>query len=225
MQKLNRDTIFSKYMLGIAFLFVAVVIYTILFAVGKQAFEIKSNTNAYTNASKIEVLTNNSDGSVQYSPIFYFNVDGKEYTCKTSFSRGSRPSVTKNKLYYNSSNPNICISEYELSQLPVIFIFIILFSFVDIAAGLYFLINANSENKRIKQLAQSGLLVKNLPCEIENNLKGYKIKIDYKIADGNILKLKSEIRRDYNYIGRQTADLLIDPLNTKNYFIDFDIEI
>lgn len=35
--------------------------------------------------------------------------------------------------------------------------------------------------------------------------------------------LNSEIKYSFDYEGKDRADLLIDPLNPKNYFIDFNI--
>ena len=48
--------------------------------------------------------------------------------------------------------------------------------------------------------------------------QGYVVEVEY-----NGLKLKSELKYQID-IRRNTADLLIDPLDAKNYFIDFDIK-
>ena len=223
MQKLSTSATGPKYLISGALLIAPIIICIMLFMIADPVIKIKNNTDTFTTASRTEIKAKHSDSGNQYSPVFYFNVDDKEYVCSTRSSSSTKPSENS-KIYYNSQNPDVCVSEYELSTLYLIAIALGIASIIDIIIGLFVLITTFSKNAKIKQLAQSGQLIKNIPCAILpskitlNNTKGYTIELEY---EG--LKFKSEVKFNQNYIGRETADLLIDPMNTKNYFIDFEI--
>jgi len=86
-------------------------------------------------------------------------------------------------------------------------------------------------------LSRNGLLIKNLPYNIEKYYPAkdssgknrsatiqYKISVDYKDKEGKVHHLVSEPKREYrlhDVDGR--ADLLIDPNDISNYYIDVDI--
>ena len=84
--------------------------------------------------------------------------------------------------------------------------------------------------KKIEKLVKNGLLIKNLPYKLEaikNNNSSktvYCIKVVFEIEKGRTLSLKSEPKY-YTKLGRAdgTVDLLIDPDDYTNYFIDFEI--
>ena len=88
----------------------------------------------------------------------------------------------------------------------------------------------NNEIDRIKKLASQGMLIKNLPYELklvdETNLRKpiYCIKVLYEIEKGRTLSLTSEPKH-LSALGRDngTVDLLIDPSDYSNYYIDFEI--
>jgi len=112
---------------------------------------ISGNTSRYdseTTASRMEVTEieeySDSATTTKYRPTYYFIVNGKEYVCESKAS-GSWPKENKNKIYYDSKNPDNCISEYEKSSsifLGVIFL---------IATGLMIILTikkpSNSVNK------------------------------------------------------------------------------
>ena len=56
-----------------------------------------------------------SDGTI-YHPIYRFKVDGKEYECKSNSGSSSYPKQSKKKVYYDSKNPEKCLTEYEKSS-------------------------------------------------------------------------------------------------------------
>ena len=77
------------------------------------------NTSKYD--SKVEayrISTNessDSDGNSVYYPTYHFKVDGKEYECKTTRGSSKYPSDKNNLVYYDSTNPEKCKTEYEKS--------------------------------------------------------------------------------------------------------------
>ena len=88
-------------------------------------------------------------------------------------------------------------------------------------------------SKQIKDaqtLAHKGLLIKNLPYRIidsgtrVNDQPIYCIEIVYETENGTKIPLQSEPKYDGKLTrGDDTVDLLIDPENPSNYFIDFEI--
>lgn len=77
------------------------------------------NTDKYdsqTSAYKIEPNESydSEDGTI-YRPIYYFKVDGRDYECKTNSGSSSYPNEKKNTVYYDSTDPSKCITEYEKS--------------------------------------------------------------------------------------------------------------
>ena len=77
------------------------------------------NTSKYD--SKVEAYrispneSSDSDGNSVYYPTYYFKVDGKEYECKTTRGSSKYPSDKNNLVYYDSTNPEKCKTEYEKS--------------------------------------------------------------------------------------------------------------
>ena len=51
-----------------------------------------------------------------YYPIYHFKVDDIEYTCKSKTGSSSAPKERKNKVYYDSKNPENCLTQYEKSS-------------------------------------------------------------------------------------------------------------
>ena len=90
--------------------------------------------------------------------------------------------------------------------------------------------NKKAMNKALK-LSKTGILVKNMPYEAINTGtmvagKYYKcIKVNYKNSAGVSIPLYSETKFDMDNIMMKdhTVDLLIDPDDYSNYFIDFEI--
>ena len=79
---------------------------------------IAGNTNKYdsqTRAYKIDPNESyDSDNNIIYNPIYYFEVDGNNYECEAK-GTSSYPKKNKNTVYYDSSNPTKCKTEYEKS--------------------------------------------------------------------------------------------------------------
>lgn len=89
-------------------------------ALGVYLTFFASNTNKYdsqTKAYKTEVHESEDiDSGTMYSPTYYFKVNGRDYECRAKSSSSSYPSEKKNTVYYDSKNPEKCLTEYDKSS-------------------------------------------------------------------------------------------------------------
>ena len=94
--------------------------------------------------------------------------------------------------------------------------------------GLFLSVGPIKESKEMKYLAKNGKLIKGLPYQLEstnttvNGHRLMKIIASYTDSNGLTKEYKSRARAiyaSYNYV-----DLLIDPNNPENFYIDFDIQ-
>lgn len=80
---------------------------------------IAGTTNKYDSQTEAYRIDPNerydSDDGTTYQPIYYYSVNGKEYECRAVISSSSYPKESKNIVYYDSSNPAKCKTEYEKS--------------------------------------------------------------------------------------------------------------
>lgn len=77
-----------------------------------------SDTSKYdsnTKASRIDVRERYDSDGTMYTPVYYFYVNGQEYSCESKGSGSSYPNESKNTVYYESSNPTKCLTEYDAS--------------------------------------------------------------------------------------------------------------
>ena len=80
------------------------------------------NTDKYDSqvkAYRIYPNESSDSDSVTYQPIYYFRVNGTEYECRAKTGSSSYPSDDKNTVYYDSSDPTNCKTEYEKSTSKV----------------------------------------------------------------------------------------------------------
>lgn len=84
--------------------------------------------------------------------------------------------------------------------------------------------------ERVKKLAKTGVLIKNMPYELRatgtiiNGVPINCIEVKYESKNGRLIPLKSEPKYNEVMGGESgTADLLIDPNDFSNYYIDFEI--
>lgn len=77
---------------------------------------IASSTNKFDSKTEAYQIspneTSSSDGTV-YHPIYYYKVNGIDYECRSSIGSSSYPNEDKKLVYYDSSNPTKCKTEYE----------------------------------------------------------------------------------------------------------------
>jgi hypothetical protein len=93
-------------------------------------------------------------------------------------------------------------------------------------------VNIRRKVKKIHYLERYGALIRNIPYSmvktntVVNGVPIKRIAIEYTLRDGTKTILHSEKRLDHKLSdGDGKVDLLIDPNNESNYYIDFNIPL
>ena len=221
--KKGRSFFYIFLVIGLFFLFIIVGIF--IFSI------IKFNSlDSSVLSTSVEVQSHiNDEGSVMYSPVYYYEVDSQNYSCASSASSSVKPSTQNNTVYYDSKDPSNCMTEYSRSGNFIILLFLI----IPVIFILIAVINIRKINKRIKaimQLNQKGKLIKNLPYRLEdtamsvNNIPIQRPVVDYTLPSGSTITLYGDPRHDKkSYDADGMVDLLIDEDNPNSYYIDFEI--
>lgn len=231
MYDINYKNVRKGYMLGSIFIGVSIIFFIVFgFFIFNGAVK-KSKMDSEVEAYKIEENCRLDDeGETMCSPIYYYRVDNIDYVCKNSFSSNKRVSSELNKVYYDSKNPNNCVTEYN-SDIGFIEIIVMTIPIILFVVGIYQNIKVSKKMKKMKYLAQYGTLIENLPYTMKptnmtyNNERLFAINIEYKMPDGTIKTLVGDPRFDYKRGDNDgLVDLLIDLSNPDNYYIDFNID-
>lgn len=171
----------------------------------------------------------NSEGDYFCSPIYYYEVDGFEYTCKVSYSSSSSVSSKQNKVYYDSKNPSDCVTDYTAKPQVYMYLFC-LFPLIFVIVGMHQILKVNKKIKRAKYLAMHGTLIQRLPYTMEKTnitVDGsplLAIAVDYTLPSGSKIHLVGDPRYDRKQFDNDgLVDLLIDLNDLDNYYIDFNI--
>jgi len=221
--KRGRSFFYIFLVIGLFFLFIIVGIF--IFSI------IKFNSlDSSVLSTSVEVQSHiNDEGSVMYSPVYYYEVDSQNYSCASSASSSVKSSTQNNTVYYDSKDPSNCMTEYSRSGNFIILLFLI----IPVIFILIAVINIRKINKRIKaimQLNQKGKLIKNLPYRLEdtamsvNNIPIQRPVVYYTLPSGSTITLYGDPRHDKkSYDADGMVDLLIDEDNPNSYYIDFEI--
>lgn len=138
-----------------------------------------------------------------YSPVYYYSVNGENYTCSSNSSSNHNPGTQNKNVYYDSKNPSKCMTEYSKSSNFILLAFII----IPIIFVLVAVVNIRKVNKRVKailELNNKGKLIKNLPYRLENTgtvVNGVPIQrpvVDYTLSSGEQITLYGDPRNDKN---------------------------
>ncbi|HPF82553.1 MAG TPA: hypothetical protein PLV83_00055 [Bacilli bacterium] len=215
---------FTFFIVGL--LFFIIMTYVVFGGTIKKLF-LDSKTKAISIDTNEHV---DSEGETMYSPIYYYKVGREKYSCKTYGSSNKKVSSKANMVYYDSKNPKNCTTDYEVKQSFFMYIFWA-FPLLFVYVGFDHMLKVFKRVKNAKYLATNGQLIKNLPYQMENtNLSNnggslLAIGVDYKLETGSIIHLVGEPRFDRKQTDEDgLVDLLIDPKNPNNYYIDFNIE-
>ena len=76
-----------------------------------------SKYDGQTIAYEIDPNKKGSSNEEAYFPIYYYIVDGVDYKYESTSGSNSYPKENQNKIYYDTANPENCITEYERSTL------------------------------------------------------------------------------------------------------------
>ena len=93
----------------------------------------------------------NSDGGITYRPTYYYRVNGKNYVYTLSYYTNVAVSKMeiRNIIYYDSSDPSNCVSEFE-TTINGVNIFIIFVTLIITAVGLNGIIGVRRKIKKAK---------------------------------------------------------------------------
>ena len=161
MYKVNYKNIYRLRKQAIK-IFVSAIIFTLVLMGIFISSVVKNNKlNGEVLSYKVDL---NLKGDM-YSPIYYYNVDGKEYTCRSSYSSNIKPSSENEIIKYDLNNPEDCLSPYSKTG-GVIILFLAMVPLVFIVGGYKQLKSINLRIKDIKYLEEHGKLIKNIPCEL-----------------------------------------------------------
>ena len=188
------------------------------------------NLDSKTLSTKIEVnATYDDEGSLMYSPIYYYEVNGKNYTCHSNSSSSLNPGTKNKNVYYDSKNPSNCLTEFSKTTNNFLIIFVIIPLIIIVVE----IINLKKVRKRLKiinELNKSGKLIKNLTYNLEStNLKVNGVDVErpvvlYTLPSMETITLHGDAIKDNKVIDDiGLIDLVIDENNPNNYFLDFNI--
>lgn len=212
------------------FLLVGFLFFAIIFGVLISSIIKLKSLDATTLSTRVEIRSHISDdGATMYSPIYFYEVRGVEYSCSSSSSSSIHPGKDNKMVYYNSKNPSECMSEYSKSN-NYFFLLFLLLPILFIGISVFNIIKINKRVKAINELNKKGKLIKNLPYRLENTgtvINGVHIQrpvVDYMLSNGMVIQLYGDPRNDNRLFDADgMVDLLIDESNPENYYIDLEI--
>ncbi len=193
----------------------------------------KNTLDSSTISTRVSVrqhTSSRSSANMLYSPVYYFEVNGEEYICPSTSSSSIYPGTENKTVYYNSKNPEECMTEYTISSNTTL-LFAIILPLIFIVFSLIKIHKVNQRIGKIKELNQKGRLIKDLPYTLENtgmsvNHKPVKrIVVEYTLPSGSKITLQGDpIFDDKIADADGYVDLVIDESDPSNYYIDFDID-
>ncbi len=223
-----KKTKFNK-IFGVVFLSMGLLFFIIFGSISINGIIKKNSLDASVKAKNVEWKESydHEDNSVTYSPIYYYEVDNKQYICDSNVYSNIQKS--SGIVYYDSNNPSKCMTDFE-SNSNWIFLFFLLIPTIFIGVGIAFIKSYSKRQKKLKKLATTGVLVKGIPYQIidsNTSVNGRRLKcfsIMFTFPNGTTKNIVSDPAYDHvlsDYDGK--CDLLYDPNNYDNYFIDFEI--
>lgn len=219
----GRNFWFIFLAFGIIFL---VVFIWMFFLTDSSSESYDSETTAY---NIIDNCSYDSEGSYMCSPIYYYEVDGKNYKCNSNFSTSMSIDHSKNKIYYDSQNPSNCKTEFGSSFSSFVYIFIII-PIVFVIVAVWNIMKANKRIRKVKYLANHGTLFKGLRYTLKstgitkNGVEVLAPVVDFTLPSGSTIQLTGDARHDgISYDADGLVDLLIDLDHPDTYYIDFEI--
>lgn len=214
--------------IGIIFALAGLFFLVIMVGVFISSFNKKNSLDSETKATNITWEEHyDSDDGTTYSPNYEYKVNGTIYVCKSSTSSSTKSG--NGTVYYDSSNPGRCMTDFDDNTNGFLFIFLLLPMIFIIVGGLQ-IKKSIVKTKITKNLASNGVLVKNIPYRLidsnitVNNNRLKCISTTYKFPDGVLREIKSEpLSGNILSDADGMCDMLYDPNNYDNYFIDFGI--
>ncbi len=218
MYVINYRRNLKDYTAGKVFLCIGIILFIILGYAVMGPIVKRLLCNAEVPAKDIDYnsYTNPNNRDIYYSPTYYYVVNGKNYSCVLNTSSTNEISDYPNIVYYNKSHPNICTTKYHMVAVLENYI-ILLFPFIFIGFGLFSFIKGRRIKKRLDYLCEHGVLIKDLKYKHNRN-NNVLVEYNDKVYYGSNKYLTSELKSS------DVIDMLIDPDDDSNYYIDFNIK-
>lgn len=229
MYGIKYDNVKKGYFYNGILLFLGIIIF-----LGLNYLSHKNHLQKLSYDSKTESLKVEYDA---FTYTYYYNVNGQEYSYKEynyealdkehnyNSMKVDKDTERKAVLYYKSSNPIDCISESEYNSITEYSFLPILSLFIPFN-GLIGIIDIKKNITKMKWLSINGTLIKNLEYEVirkgSRRFGSYYIVVNYKHPNGEVIRLVSD-RKYFLFDRPKYVDLLIDPNDTNNFYIDFHI--
>ena len=225
MYKVNSKNLKGSFSISNLILFIGLIS---LVVIGLAIFPAKIKEVLYTE----KVEAHNSDfyyysTNEVYRIKFYYIVDSKEYSLITNANKDDKNNYDMT-IYYKKDNPKSAISSFEIDKANDQFFLLVIPAFLFLF-GIIMTIKNLIKLLRVRKLLKKGILVKNIPYMLidkKAEINGHKIMaycITYTFPNGNTKELLS------NGIHTKTSkegecDLLYDPDDYSNYYIDKNIQ-
>ena len=208
---------------GFIFLFIGIIMSTIFFFVFYSANVFY---DSYVDASNYSWKRVSED---DYKVTVEYRYAGEEYSCTPNVTSSNKFAVEK--VYFNENNPANCYIDLKESVGKWIYL-ILAIPATFVVSSLLMIIKGFERKKRFKLLANNGILVKRIPCTVQNmpaqvNGKYYaRIEATYIFPDGTSKKLKQTVLVDKKKKNEiiTSCDLLYLLEDYNVYYLGFDIE-
>lgn len=223
--KIDEKNLKSSFVLANLFLLIAFIM-VLIFASVIVPVKVKE----YLYTEKVEAYDTDlyySTGE-EYRIKFTYYVDGKQYTHIADDASSDDDDHSK-VLYYKKGEPDLAVSEFEIKEANE-YMFLLILPGLLLVASTAIRISNWLKVAKVKRLCKKGVLVKNIPYKlvstnlVVDNKKIMAFCITYTFPDGITRELIGDgIYKEVEETG--WCDLLYDPNNYTNYYIDKSIKI
>lgn len=226
---INLKKVKSGRLFGIIFL-VFGILFLVIFGAAIFSQIIKKNSldsEVQSHSIEWEKIVDEDEGGITYSPTYYYKVNNIEYSCESTTSSNIKSG--KGIVYYDSKNPANCMTDFE-KTLDIFLLVFLLIPIIFIIIGYCQIKSYFKKLKMVKSLGNNGVLVKCVPYKlVDSNVSVNDVvlkcfQVTYTFPNGITKELFGEPVYDHileDFDGR--CDLLYDPNNYDNYFIDLEI--
>ena len=132
---------------GLLFISVGIFFFILFFFIFIYPAVKKINYDEHTYAYQIEEgKFNDTDNEIMYKPIYFFNVSDQIYKCESKVAESRSPDNKANLVYYDRSNPENCLTEYETYR-PFYIYFFFVIPLIPIIVGICYMKNSCIKEK------------------------------------------------------------------------------